>query len=102
MKIRGLTPCEHRRRFVLIDLRTQIYAVQRHTTGWHMTEVIDWLWLYGSVFNGFHQHVSFIDSKHVTINQNYAFVGHHFIWFGYAFYFDSNSNLTPYAQIGWR
>jgi hypothetical protein len=47
--INGLSPCEHRSRFVLIDLGVQIRAVQSYTAGWSPDKILSWLLIYGTV-----------------------------------------------------
>ena len=47
--IRGLTPCEYVRRFMLVNLTFQIEAVRRYTEGWSRESVLAWLAIYGTV-----------------------------------------------------
>jgi hypothetical protein len=44
-----LTPCQHRHRFVLVDLFGQLDAVNRYVRGWSVQSIAEWLWLYGEI-----------------------------------------------------
>jgi len=81
MVIEDLSPCEHRRRFVLLDLYEQLDAVNRYIAGWSVYSIADWLWLYGEIRGPHYQVIGWssggqgtVHPLHVEVDAPYKFV----------------------------
>lgn len=106
--IARLSLCEHRRRFVLIDLYQQYESVKAYTHGWGKEAIADWLQIYGGIFEiatvaGF-GYQDRIKTLKFEPDDYYVFVPHattHPLY-RWGFRFDENGELEVNALSMWQ
>ena len=105
MRFEDLSLCEHRSRFVLIDLYQQQDAVRKYTSGWSKEAIVEWLRLFGEVksLNNWMPKLFMVDLSAYSPDYYYVFVSpmliHTYLWS--KFHFDEAETLTVYPLSHW-